>query len=191
MGWKSFVGLSALVITLGCEPAPPFLPPLPDAGAFDAGFDSSVTEPQCDNGVRDGNESSVDCGGSCPACANGDNCGVGDDCESRVCDRGRCLVPNCRDGVRNGDETGADCGGDCGLCPGGEPCSSNDQCLSGRCRGAVCAMSSCEDGRMNSDETDVDCGGPLCPACAGGLACDNNTDCESLICAAGTCTDAA
>lgn len=41
----------------------------------------------CNDGIQNGDEESVDCGGSCPACAN------------------------CYDGVQNGDETGTDCGG--------------------------------------------------------------------------------
>jgi len=175
----------------GCD-SPPTLPPLPDAGDFDAAtLDAGGGTPVCDNGMRDGDETGLDCGGSCPPCADGDMCRIPDDCESGVCMRGRCLVPNCMDGVRNGLETGADCGGDCGLCPGGEPCTSNDQCLSGRCRGGMCTMSNCEDDRLNGEETDVDCGGSLCPPCAGGLTCDDAEDCSSLICSAGVCTDAA
>ncbi len=190
---RALVGLVTLAVAGACGPSVPSIPPLPDAGPlFDAGGGTDAgSSASCDNGVRDGDETSLDCGGSCPACADGDNCSVPGDCESGVCQRGRCLVPTCTDGVRNGRETGRDCGGDCGLCPGGEPCSSNDQCLSGRCRGGVCTMSDCEDGRMNGEETDVDCGGATCPACAGGAACEDPEDCESLICDASTCTTAA
>ena len=46
----------------------------------------------CDDGLHNGDEGGVDCGGSCPDCAT------------------------CRDGVRNGDETGPDCGGSCPGC---------------------------------------------------------------------------
>lgn len=123
----------------GSPPPPP--PPLPDSGSGrDAGTDTGVATMACTNGVRDGDESSTDCGGSCPACRDGDNCRTSDDCESSVCDRGRCLVPSCIDGVQNGTETGTDCGGGCGLCAGGEPCTSNDECSSGRCRGGTCEM---------------------------------------------------
>ncbi len=174
----------------GCDTGPPPIGPLPDAGPrFDAGSDAGG--PDCDNRMRDGDETGIDCGGSCAGCDNGDPCRVAEDCQSVVCSRGRCLVPSCSDEVRNGRETGRDCGGDCGLCPGGEPCTTNDQCVSGRCRGAVCTMSSCDDGRLNADETDTDCGGPLCRACTGGLACRRDSDCASLICSAEICTIAA
>ncbi|MCO6480426.1 MAG: T9SS type A sorting domain-containing protein [Phaeodactylibacter sp.] len=51
--------------------------------------------PSCTDGIQNGDETGVDCGGSsCPAC------------------------PTCSDGVQNGDETGVDCGGSsCPACP--------------------------------------------------------------------------
>ena len=52
--------------------------------------------PTCNDGVQNGDETDVDCGGSsCPAC------------------------PTCSDGIQNGDETGVDCGGSCAPCNGG------------------------------------------------------------------------
>lgn len=49
----------------------------------------------CFNGVQDGDETAVDCGGSCTPC------------------------PTCDDGIQNGGETGVDCGGpDCAPCDG-------------------------------------------------------------------------
>ncbi len=55
------------------------------------------SEPTCTDGVQNGNETDIDCGGpDCPAC------------------------PTCNDGVQNGNETGVDCGGpDCAPCGGG------------------------------------------------------------------------
>ncbi len=154
----------------------------------DAGADSG---PSCDNGVRDGDEPHVDCGGSCEPCADGSNCISATDCASLSCSRGFCLAPSCSDRIRNGLETGTDCGADCGLCPGGESCTSNDQCISGRCMaGGVCAPSSCEDGRRNDEETDVDCGGPTCPPCAAGRVCREDAHCESRLCEAGFCAEA-
>jgi hypothetical protein len=39
----------------------------------------------CTNGVRDGDESDVDCGGSCPRCAAGKSCVANTDCQSGSC----------------------------------------------------------------------------------------------------------
>src|SRR5262245_30422229 len=67
----------------------------------------------CTDGIRNGGESDVDCGGGvCGACSTGKACGVPADCLSGVC-AGTCKAPSCSDGVRNGDETGVDCGGSC------------------------------------------------------------------------------
>lgn len=57
--------------------------------------------PTCTDGIQNGNETGVDCGG--PDCA-------------------ACPPPTCTDGLQNGNETGVDCGGpDCAPCP---PCIS-------------------------------------------------------------------
>lgn len=74
-------------------------------------------DPTCDDGVQNGDETGIDCGGDCPACPtcsdgiqNGGETGV--DCGGPVCD----MCPTCDDGIQNGTETGIDCGGDCDLC---------------------------------------------------------------------------
>ncbi|MEM9884727.1 MAG: fibronectin type III domain-containing protein [Bacteroidota bacterium] len=74
----------------------------------------------CTDGIQNGNETGVDCGGpDCPACPtcddgirNGDETGV--DCGGADCPP--CATPTCDDGIQNGDETGVDCGGSCDPC---------------------------------------------------------------------------
>jgi hypothetical protein len=169
----------------------------PDAGPLpDASLGDAHVVPACENGVRDGVETAIDCGGAeCAPCEEGRHCLDGDDCEGGVCLRGFCLAPTCTDEVRNGDETGVDCGAECGLCPAGEPCSSNTECISRRCgAGAVCAAATCSDGIENDLETAIDCGGTACPACDADFACVVADDCTSGrcvggICQAASCTD--
>ncbi|WP_437720106.1 hypothetical protein [Sorangium sp. So ce861] len=77
--------------------------------------------PTCSDGVKNGDESGVDCGTtSCPRCPPGRGCRTGADCTSGVCWSGACEAPTCSDGVKNGDEAGVDCGGEecAGPCPG-------------------------------------------------------------------------
>ncbi len=93
----------------------------------------------CFDGIQNGDETGVDCGGSsCPPCGgaicsdgilNGDETGV--DCGGAYCES--CPAPTCSDGIQNGDETGVDCGGSCSACPA--PCLItqvlNDTLISG------------------------------------------------------------
>ncbi|MEM8525185.1 MAG: T9SS type A sorting domain-containing protein [Bacteroidota bacterium] len=110
-------------------------------------------QPTCNDGVQNGDEEGVDCGGAdCPPCQadptcddgiqNGDEEGV--DCGGSDCPP--CQVdPTCDDGIQNGDEEGVDCGGS--DCP---PCQVDP---------------TCDDGIQNGDEEGVDCGGSDCPPC--------------------------
>lgn len=71
-----------------------------DTGGFRASLLNSTAcgapaDPTCDDGIQNGGETGVDCGGPC----------------SNAC-------PTCDDGIQNGDETGVDCGGSsCNVCP--------------------------------------------------------------------------
>ena len=87
---------------------------------FCTGSDST---PTCNDGVQNGDETEVDCGGSncepCASCNDGfQNNGETDvDCGGPNCP----ACETCEDGIQNGDETGVDCGGsDC------EPCDEGD-----------------------------------------------------------------
>ncbi len=84
------------------------------------------TEPTCNDGVKNGDEEGVDCGGTCK-----------NKCETE---------PTCNDGVKNGDEEGVDCGGACQNKCETEP--------------------TCNDGVKNGDEEGVDCGGACQNKCA-------------------------
>ncbi len=50
----------------------------------------------CSDGSRNGDETDVDCGGSCTPCTEGSSCLTAADCESLACDDGACLaIGNC------------------------------------------------------------------------------------------------
>jgi hypothetical protein len=57
-------------------------------------------EAHCRDGRRSGDESDVDCGGSCRACGEGASCSAGTDCLAGGCSSGRCppIWPFGRDG---------------------------------------------------------------------------------------------
>lgn len=72
---------------------------------------------QCDDTVKNGEETGIDCGGpACPPCSDGLSCSSPNDCQSDVCLYGTCAAPTCKDGTQNGGEAGVDCGGPCGPC---------------------------------------------------------------------------
>jgi hypothetical protein len=91
----------------------------------------------CDDGVQNGDETDIDCGGSCAAdCDDGQGCLDGDDCVSMACDPDAmiCVDPTCTNGMQDGDETDLDCGGSCGsTCDGGEDCLVDLDCVSHDC----------------------------------------------------------
>ena len=75
-----------------------------------------IAEPSCTDGLQNGDESDIDCGGECQACEVGLACERDADCLSGVCDE-LCLDASCEDDVLNGSESDVDCGGeDCGPC---------------------------------------------------------------------------
>jgi hypothetical protein len=61
--------------------------------------------PTCSDGVKNGTETDVDCGGSCRRCENGKSCGTQDDCASALCVNGKCQACSAAD----------QCGSDAGL----------------------------------------------------------------------------
>lgn len=146
-----------------------------------------TVEPLCIlDGVRNGVETDIDCGGTCPPCSDGLRCERATDCASLLCTDGLCASPTCDDGVQNGDEVGVDCGPTCGICPVGSSCRSNTDCVTGVCADGECASASCSDRVTNGTETGRDCGGS-CPGCPGGESCGADGDCISLACVEGIC----
>lgn len=75
-------------------PAPAPIPRA-DGSSNDGGDEAAPPIDECENGVRDGDESDVDCGGRCTkGCAPGRGCGVSRDCaEGLVCEAGACRFP--------------------------------------------------------------------------------------------------
>ncbi|MGH1339983.1 MAG: hypothetical protein ACRBN8_00415 [Nannocystales bacterium] len=119
----------------------------------------------CDNGVQDGDETDVDCGGSCMA-----GCGMGEGC------------------VENGDCESNDCDADAGSCGAGD--SGGGSGGGGTAADGTAGGGSCDDGMQNQDETDVDCGGSCGATCEGGEVCSDGGDCVSDACGDdGTCED--
>lgn len=130
----------------------------------------TCADPTCQDGVKNDNESDVDCGGPCPDCGPGQRCNGGGDCTGNQCTgQGGVCVPNCQDGVKNGFESDVDCGG--GACPA---CHSGMACggLGANCLSGVCGPAgTCEPGDL-------------------GTPCSATADCLSTYCSQNVCCDA-
>jgi PKD repeat protein len=156
---------------------------------------------QCNNGRPDGDETGVDCGGSCRPCALAAECYRDRDCAS-----GHCLERVCVEaepdaggsggsdssGVGGSSGTGGSAGaaGSAGTgndpnvpacvaaCPIGAACTTAIACATGFCTAGVCAS-----------EGDV---APPCEtACAVGTPCTVVQNCQSGVCSDGVCGAAA
>jgi len=102
--------------------------------------------PSCNDGVKNGNETDVDCGGnSCNPCVFNRACIKSLDCVSKNCN-GKCLESDtCKNEKRDGAETDVDCGGGaCNkLCDEGKKCNTNLDCSATlECKGNICKQGS-------------------------------------------------
>ena len=67
---------SGICMATAAPPVPPPVAPLPRS--------------TCTDGVRNGDETDIDCGGSCARCVNGRRCAVSNDCASGLCSNQTC-----------------------------------------------------------------------------------------------------
>lgn len=172
-----------------CDDAtPPFAP----AGApcLHGVCDGAGKCESCNDGIKNGNEVDVDCGGpQCPHC-DGETCS-GDPaaCQSGYCIDGICCSTGC-------DQQCEACvvaltGAPSGTCapvllgqPDGNACDGLGGCgLDHHC--------ACSDGVKNQGEVGVDCGGSCSTACASGTPCQADFDCKSGSCSDGVCCGSA
>ncbi|MBI4439390.1 hypothetical protein HY638_00290 [Candidatus Woesearchaeota archaeon] len=149
----------------------------------------------CSDGIKNSDESSKDCGGSCTLCQLNETCKGNDDCISKSCDKSKvpfvCAAPSCQDNILNGNESDVDCGGSCtSKCGVNKKCSKDTDCISpNKCNAAakLCTgIDSCSNSKLDPDETDVDCGGDICSPCSIDSTCSINSDCSSKYCDAET-----
>ena len=112
-----------------------------DGGAVDAGID--VAAPTCADGIKNSDETDIDCGGHCGKCSPTKSCLIGADCTFGVC------------------RTNHTCG-DCNLasdCPGTET-----ECVHRSCTAGVCGMSLSAAGTVLAQQTVGDCQSRQCAA---------------------------
>jgi hypothetical protein len=150
-------------------------------------------QPSCSDNVQNGDETGVDCGGSCAidgfTCEDGLGCTVSRDCTGEFCANQVC-TDHCTSEKRESDETDVDCGGKrCSPCGDNKKCTVAGDCASKICTNKLCVPATCSDDVINQTESDTDCGGACTPLkyCAVDQTCNSAADCASYICTSGKC----
>lgn len=133
----------------------------------------------CVDKQKNGDESGLDCGGSCPWVCGPDGRPVGQP------------GPNSKNGQQDDGETDVDCGGpNAPGCAEGKKCGTDNDCTTRYCHENVCRVASATDKIKNGMETDVDCGGGSAPKCGEGKDCLVDSDCNAACSYAKKCVDA-
>jgi hypothetical protein len=180
--------------------------------AQDVAARETAAPSSCGDSVKDGDETDIDCGGSCPPCGIGQGCLASGDCGTSpgcspksgcACDAlsMTCVFDHCFDHEKDGDETDVDCGDPLAGCTGcavGRTCRADGDCASRGCdtTSSSCARTQCVDHHRDGLETDADCGGGICPQCVLGQGCRVDSDCTTgacdllaLVCVQDPCAD--
>jgi len=129
----------------------------------------------CKDNKQNGNETGIDCGGSCAPCKP--NCSVGTNGSATFCGAGNCLCGTGQGACHNGGE-----------CQGGLTCSNviTPQFPGLATKTKICVALHCLDGVKNSTETGIDCGGECgscLTTCSGTLG--SETFCDGCLCTIG------
>ena len=161
----------------------------PDTPIEDAGEDAGPPDadvppaPSCDDGVQNGQESGVDCGGpDCQACELGESCEASSDCASGYCTGEVCVDESCAT---------IECapGKSCYRAVCYDACLSPDDCEAGtRCFEGACVVQDCDAVECAAEQT---CYRGVCyGACSGGESCtEEGAECLDGSCVVPTCED--
>ncbi len=152
--------------------------------------------PQCNDKVRNGKETDVDCGGGlkgCPKkCEQGLLCENDQECTTNHCTDGVCCGVDCTglcEHCMRPDGVAPDGGAPAGACePIAEGADPEDECSgpTNTCDGHG-SCEHCDNVTQDDAETDVDCGGGTCKKCKPSGKCELGTDCETGMCNGGVC----
>lgn len=132
----------------------------------------------CHDGAPGPGETDIDCGGPCPPCQPGQACVLPEDCDTGVCNFGKCDAPACK----SDDECKVaapehpcmrgqcDPGGTCTIVPAfdGEPCDDFDACT----LDSTCVMGQCLGAPRSCDEFGGPCRKGFCNPQTGNCAAE-------------------
>jgi hypothetical protein len=142
----------------------------PLADASGGGADHALGEASnltCSDGVQNGTETDIDCGGECPPCAVGKHCDVNGSCGAGICAKGICCET-----AKYRRSSGLGSGAIVVCCQGGDTRLSTCDCGIGAEHRAVDYDASCGEGYELSGNGGSSCAEVECQ----GLNCDPNVD---------------
>jgi hypothetical protein len=153
------------------HPALPLGTPCTQAGGTACDGNGLCVAPSCSDGVKNGTETAVDCGGTCLPCALTQACLVNADCASAAC-----------------------AGNVCVECLTASQCAGTDtECHARTCTANACGVNNVAAGTATAAQTANDCQKNQCDGAGNIAAVADNTDaplddgnqCTSDVCAAG------
>jgi pectin methylesterase-like acyl-CoA thioesterase len=126
----------------------------PDGGGGDGGLGMEVGA-TCSDNVRNGNETDIDCGGSCGRCANTKHCAVSADCLSSACNAA----------------------GICVECLTADTCPGQDgECSHRTCTDGACGVAAVAAGTVLATQTAGDCQVRRCDGQGAAIQVADDTD---------------
>jgi cysteine-rich repeat protein len=160
-------------------------------------------DPTCSDSVTNGDETDVDCGGSCDPCGLGKTCDTGSDCASGSCPDGTCVEvssscgdhvtdpgEDCDDGIETAtcddDCTSVECGDSHTNGAAGEACDDGVNAGGeGGCLPDCSAIQTCGDGVLEGTETCDDDGVAPNDGCSATCQVEHFSRCTGV--GAGSC----
>ena len=128
-------------------------------------FYNVLGQPTCTDGIKNGNETGIDCGGSCPnACALPQDCGNSIVNSGEVCDSTNLNNATCSSVNLNFTGGTLSCSPSC-TSYNTSLCTGRGGCIGSACDNLV-VNPTCTDGIKNGNETGIDCGGSCAKACS-------------------------
>jgi formylglycine-generating enzyme required for sulfatase activity len=168
-----------------------------DCTSLVCGANKTCSAPTATDGVKNGGETDVDCGGGpAPAAPPPVDGGTPVDAGADAGVRKKAPLGGIvrgdlpADVTADGGPTSSVPSDDAPACAEGKACLVNGDCASLACAPTTktCVPATAMDGFKDGSETDVDCGGSGgAPPCASGDACVGATDCTSGVCTKAVC----
>lgn len=117
----------------------------PGEGGAGVGGGGGMAPLHCENDELDGDETDVDCGGSCSPCGETSPCVEAGDCESGFCAEGTCAACVTTEDCAGAPGTYCETGACVPKKDNGLTCSAHEQCENGNCApDGVCCNNRCD-----------------------------------------------